>query len=241
MTAPPSHLTALKKNASLRETVATALRAAIISGEMEPGAVYSAPTLCARFGVSATPVREAMLDLVKEGLVKSVPNKGFRVTEVSEADLDDITRLRLLIEPPTVRQVVPLIATGDLPRLRRMARAIVDSAAESDLISYVEADRLFHIELLEYSGNRRIVETISDLRAQTRLLGLSELVERGELEDSAEEHLVLVDLIEARDGAGAEELMRHHIGHVRGKWAGHRDERPADRTAAPGPGGAPQR
>jgi DNA-binding GntR family transcriptional regulator len=216
-----SSLTTLTKNLSLRETVMRALRAAIISGEMEPGAVYSAPSLGARFGVSATPVREAMLDLVKEGLVTSLPNKGFRVTEVSDADLDDITQLRLLIEPPTVRAVVSLVPAEDLTELRRMAQDIVDGADSGDLISYTEADRLFHIRILEYSGNRRLVDMISELRSHTRLLGLAPLVERGALRDSALEHVTLVDLIEARDDAGAEALMRQHIEHVRGEWALH--------------------
>jgi DNA-binding GntR family transcriptional regulator len=216
-----SSLTTLTKNLSLRETVMRALRAAIISGEMEPGAVYSAPSLGARFGVSATPVREAMLDLVKEGLVTSLPNKGFRVTEVSDADLDDITQLRLLIEPPTVRAVVSLVPAEDLTELRRMAQDIVDGADSGDLISYTEADRLFHIRILEYSGNRRLVDMISELRSHTRLLGLAPLVERGALRDSALEHITLVDLMEAGAGAGAEALMRQHIEHVRGEWALH--------------------
>ncbi|RKN06273.1 GntR family transcriptional regulator [Streptomyces radicis] len=219
-----SNFTLLTKRESLRETVAHALRAAIISGEMEPGVVYSAPALSARFGVSATPVREAMLDLVREGMVTSVPNKGFRVTEVSEADLDHITELRLLIEPPTIRRVVPLVPRGDLPRLRRMADEIVDFAERKDLVRYTEADRLFHLELLGYSGNPRLVETISRLRSGTRLLGLAALAETGELRESAEEHLVLMDLIRDGDERGAFALMNRHIGHVRGKWAGAHEE-----------------
>lgn len=216
---PASHLTSLKKRESLRATVANALRAAIVSGEMEPGRVYSAPTLCARFGVSATPVREAMLDLIKEGMATPVPNKGFRITEVSDADLDNITELRLLIEPPTVRRVVSLIPESDFPKLRRLAQDIVDFALEGSLGQYVEADRIFHLELLAYNDNPRLVEMISQLRTQTRLLGLSRLAEGDELKDSAAEHLLLVDLIAERDAEGAESLMRRHIGHVRGKWA----------------------
>ena len=86
---------------SYRERVADALRAALIAGELRAGGVYSAPALAARFGVSATPVREAMLDLAKEGLVDVVPNKGFRVTEVSEQQLDEYTHISSLIEMPT--------------------------------------------------------------------------------------------------------------------------------------------
>src|SRR5919199_1566442 len=78
---------------SHRERVADALRAALIAGELRPGEVYSAPGLAARFGVSATPVREAMLDLVREGLVDTVPNKGFRVRDLSDRELDEITEM----------------------------------------------------------------------------------------------------------------------------------------------------
>ncbi len=216
----PSSLTTVIKNANLRETVALAMRAAIISGEMEAGAVYSAPMLGKRFGVSPTPVREAMLDLAKEGLVVPLPNKGFRVTDVSDADLDDITRIRLLIEPPTVRQVVPIIPQREIATLFTLAQAIVDAAGRGDLIEYTEADRRFHMEILGYSGNRRLVEIISELRAHTRLFGLAPLVQTGQLKVMAREHLELVELIEARKATEAEELMTRHIGHVRHEWAG---------------------
>ena len=214
-----SHLTVVKKNVSLRETVTLALRAAVISGEMKPGEVYSAPALGKRFGVSPTPVREAMLDLVKEGLVTSLPNKGFRVTEVSDEDLDEITALRLLIEPPTVHQVTPLIDDAGLARLRGMAETIVDYAVAGDLVQYTEADRAFHIAILEYSGNKRLIALISELRSHTRLLGLASLAAAGKLRDSALEHVELIELIAAGEAARAQELMTTHIGHVRTDWA----------------------
>jgi DNA-binding GntR family transcriptional regulator len=211
----------LAKAVSLREAVTQVLRAAIISGEMSPGEVYSAPALAMRFGVSATPVREAMVDLSSEGLVQTVPNKGFRVTAVSEAELDDIAALRMLIEPPTVRQVTPRIPADAMPALRALAQAIVDNAAAGDLITYTEADRRFHLAILEYSSNQRLVSLVSDLRSHTRLFGLSGMADRGALAESAAEHLELVDLIEARDATGAGNLMKRHIGRVRAEWAKH--------------------
>jgi DNA-binding GntR family transcriptional regulator len=205
--------------ANLRERVTSALRAAIISGEMAPGALYSAPSLAARFGVSATPVREAMLDLVKENLVTIAPNKGFRVTEVDDAQLDEIAAIRQLLEPPVVRQVTPTIPAEDFPMLRRLAQDIVDWAEAGDLAEYTQADRTFHLRLLAYAGNARLVELVSDLRGQTRLLGLASLLENGELVESAREHLTIVDLIESRDADAAEAFMHRHIAQVRGRWA----------------------
>ncbi|WP_406231188.1 GntR family transcriptional regulator [Nocardia sp. NBC_01009] len=204
---------------SLRDKVSRALRAAIIAGEMEPGVVYSAPTLGARFGVSATPVREAMLDLARENLISIVPNKGFRVTEVAEKDLDDITQIRLLLEPPIVGDVTPLIPAEDLPRLRELAAKIVEGAEKGDLVEYTAADQIFHLTLLDYADNPRLTTLVSDLRDHTRLFGLASLAKKGELVDVAREHFTIVDLIESRDQDAVESFMRDHIRQARGRWA----------------------
>ena len=223
MSQPPSITTLPKTN--LRDRVSQALRSAIISGEMEPGVVYSAPSLAARFGVSATPVREAMLDLVREGTVSIVPNKGFRVSEVDDASLDQVTRIRQLLEPPVVGRITPLVPVEDLPGLRRMAQDIVDEAAAGDLVAYTQADREFHLRLLAYDDNPRLVDLVSELRGQTRLLGLTGLLDSGVLAENAREHLELVDLLEARDAAGAEALMHAHVARVRTTWAAPARER----------------
>ncbi|MGW3730423.1 GntR family transcriptional regulator [Streptomyces sp. NPDC000851] len=207
------------RKSSYRERVADALRAALIAGELRPGEVYSAPALAARFGVSATPVREALLDLAKEGLVDTVPNKGFRVTAVSEQQLDEYTHLRRLIEIPTV---VDLARTADpvsLEALRPAAQEIVTAAAAGDLIAYVEADTRFHLGLLALAGNAHLVEVVGDLRGRSRLYGLTALVAAGRLLASAEEHLELLDTLLARDEPAVREVMTRHLGHVRGQWA----------------------
>jgi DNA-binding GntR family transcriptional regulator len=211
---------------SLRQQVAQALRAALVAGEMRPGVLYSAPMLAEKFGVSATPVREAMLDLASEGLVEAVRNKGFRVTELSDDDLDDMTQVRMLIEVPTVGEIAAACDEHLAPRveaLRETARQIEGLAVEPDLVGYVEADRRFHLALLALAGNRHLVQIIDNLRSRSRLYGLQELADRGQLAESAREHEQLVDLILARDGETATALMARHIGHVRGLWAGSRD------------------
>jgi len=209
---------------SLREQVANVLRAAIVAGEMRPRVLYSVPTLAERFHVSVTPVREAMLDLAKEGLVYPVRNKGFRVTELADKDLDDITQLRALIEVPTVARLAEVVTDEDVGALRGLAQAIVDGAAAGDLIRYLEEDRRFHLQLLALAGNPRLVEVVRQLRAQTRLYGLDQLAVQGRLIASAAEHHELLDSLQAHDAARAEALMRRHIGHVRGIWAAHPEQ-----------------
>jgi len=191
-----------------------------VTGQMRPGVVYSAPVLAARFGVSATPVREAMLDLAKEGLVEVVRNKGFRVTELSDGELDDITEVRRLIEVPTAVKAGGLATPADLARLRPIARRIVEAARKKDLIAYIEHDQRFHLDLLAIAGNAQLVSLVGELRARSRLYGLDRLAESGELGASAREHVEMLDLIVAKDRRGLERLMKAHLGHVRGSWAG---------------------
>ncbi|WP_405720434.1 GntR family transcriptional regulator [Streptomyces sp. NBC_01537] len=204
---------------NLREEITETLRAAVISGELRPGVVYSAPSLAEQFGVSSTPVREAMLDLVGEGLVEAVRNKGFRVTELSEQQLDDITHLRALIEIPTVRAIAEAgVNPAVIERLRPLAAGIEDAARRRDLIAHVTIDMEFHLTLLGLTGNTYLVDMVRSLRSRSRIYGLVTLSEHDQLVPSSHEHSDLLDLIEARDADGAEQLMRHHLNHVRGIW-----------------------
>ena len=208
---------------SLREQITEALRGAVITGEMRPGELYSAPALAEKFGVSATPVREAMLDLVGEGLMEAVRNKGFRVTEPSEKELDDLTEVRTMLEVPACARIAERYEPAWADRvaeLRGLADEIVTHARDRDLIGYIAADHRFHLTLLELAGNAELVSVVGRLRARSRLPGLAGLAEAGHLARSAAEHGELLDLIQAGDAAGTAALMRRHIAHVRGLWAG---------------------
>src|SRR5262249_62112331 len=113
--ARPSHIVTISAG-SLRDQVRRSLEAAMVAGELEPGSLYSAPALGERFGVSATPVREAMLELAKDGFVMVERNRGFRVLEISEDDLDQISEIRLLLEVPSTVEVAKIITPAALDR-----------------------------------------------------------------------------------------------------------------------------
>lgn len=226
MTAAPEGLLSIGERTSLRERVAESLRAALVSGRMVPGTTYSVPALADQFGVSATPVREAMLDLVNEGIMSAVPNKGFRVVELSDAELDQITELRRLLEVPTVGDLAGSIDRAAVRRLRSLADAVSDAARRGDVVGYVEADRELHLALLAEAGNPRLVEMVGRLRDQSRLYGLEQLAADGVLVDSAVEHMRLIDALESGDRRAAERVMAHHLDHVRGIWASRREEHP---------------
>ena len=205
---------------SLRDEAIKTLQAAIIAGELRPRVVYSAPTLAAQLGMSATPVREAVLDLVKEGLVETVRNKGFRVVELAAAELDELTELRLLIEVPSVRTLARRgLAAEEHRKLKHLAAQIERAAERNDMVAHNKADLEFHTALLGLLSNKTLVSTVQSLRLRSRLYGMSALADSGQLLPTSREHVELLDLIRDGDAAGAARLMRQHIGHVRGSWA----------------------
>ena len=219
----PLRLPSFESRSNLRQQVGEALRALLVTGQMRPGQVYSAPKLAAEFGVSATPVREAMLDLVTEGLVEVVRNKGFRVTEVDDDELDALAELRALIEIPVMGLVAAECegqVARDVEKLRRVARKITKAAADGDLVAYTELDIDFHLSFLALHGNDHVVSVVRDMRHRSRLYGLEALVSSGVLAKLAEEHEQMVDAALRRDVDAMHELMTRHLDHLRSTWAG---------------------
>lgn len=228
-----SALSPVRRARSLRESVTERLRTAIVTGELAEGTVVSAPALGTQLGVSATPVREAMMDLSREGLVETLKNKGFRVTAITREELTHIAEVRLLIEPPSVGKVVGKVPPKALARLRKLADECLQAAADEDLQTYLFTDREFHALILEHTGNEFLVELATSLRRRTRMYGLMTLAGSGVLPHSAREHHELVDLIEAGDAAGAEALTYRHIGHSVDIWLTGLEESSAQKEGEP--------
>ena len=205
---------------SLRPQVTDAVRDALVAGTLVPGKIYSAPALAEMLGVSPTPVREAMIDIAREGLVEALRNKGYLIKGFSDRDLDELAALRTLIEVPTMVQVAKQASRADLEELRPLTEMLNETARRGALREFVSADTEFHLRALALSGNRQLVNNVRRLRSMARLSGLQQLADAGELLTTAREHGELLDLMIARDVSGVARLMSRHIGHTRGVWAG---------------------
>ncbi|HXW78931.1 MAG TPA: GntR family transcriptional regulator [Acidimicrobiales bacterium] len=205
---------------TLRSQAIRAIRAAIIVGELAPGEVHSARELAAAWGISATPVREAFLELARERLVEPVQNRGFRIVEVSEEDLREIAQLRVFVEVPAVGGVTGLLDDEAKSELSALVDEIETSAGKGDLSGYLDADRRFHIRLVEPLQNRRLAELLGLWRDQARLWGMRRLVQEDSLLATACEHRAILGAVTSGKRADVERLMREHLRHTRGLWAG---------------------
>jgi DNA-binding GntR family transcriptional regulator len=201
------------QRSSVRGQILDALRTALVAGELTPGEVYSAPVLGERFGVSATPVREAMQQLALEGAVEVIPNRGFRVIERGTRELAELAEVRALIEVPVVLRLARTVPAERWVELRPLADATVRAASSGCRATYAESDRTFHRALLSFCGNEQLVRIADDLhrRAQWPLVGAPATRGRADLVADAAEHTSLLDALIARDLDVVRGLVGEHF------------------------------
>jgi DNA-binding GntR family transcriptional regulator len=185
----------------------------LVAGELAPGEVYSAPALGERFGVSATPVREAMQQLALEGAVEVVPNRGFRVVQRGTRELAELAEIRSLIEVPVMLRLARTVPAARWAELRPLAEATVRAASSGCRATYAESDRSFHRAVLALAGNAQLVQIADDLhrRAQWPLVGGPVSRGRAELVADAAEHTALLDALIAENLTVVQSLVREHF------------------------------
>ncbi|MBA3875766.1 MAG: GntR family transcriptional regulator [Anaerolinea sp.] len=199
------------KGESLREQIVSSLRWAIFMGELPPGDHFSVPILAEQFGVSPTPVREAVLDLVQQGLVVALPNRGFKVVAPSMEYLRQAMQVRRLLEIPTMRAIAATVSPGEIEPIRRLADAILRFAQEGDLKHFVEADYEFHWQLTGLCGNRILTEVIEDLRSRARVVAIPAIARLGVITETAKEHQDLLTAMIERDLDAVERVTLAHM------------------------------
>ncbi|MFJ6074246.1 GntR family transcriptional regulator [Streptomyces sp. NPDC093065] len=204
---------ALVQRSSVRGQILDALRTALVTGELRPGEVYSAPVLGERFGVSATPVREAMQQLALEGAVEVVPNRGFRVVERGDRELAELAEVRALIEAPVWLRLARTVPAERWAELRPLAEATVRAASSGCPATYAEADRAFHRAVLALAGNEQLVRVAGDVhrRAQWPPAGSPAVRGRADLVADAHEHTALLDALIAGDPDLVRTLLGQHF------------------------------
>jgi DNA-binding GntR family transcriptional regulator len=196
---------------TLNSEVLTALRSAVVSGELLPGSLHSVQALAGQLGVSRTPVREALIKMAEQGMVRFERNRGVRVLQTTVHDLEEVFELRLLLEVPATRRACEKIDVTGLKELRRQYEAMERAARIGDEFRMMEHDRRFHLIILRASGNQRLMEFIDGLRDMVVKRGVSTAESSRSLQDIVAEHLGVLEHLEARDPGGAAESMRAHL------------------------------
>jgi len=196
---------------ALYQEVAERLRERIFAHELTPGTWVDEQALAEQYGISRTPLREALKVLASEGLVILKPRRGCYVTEISERDLDEVFSIMALLEGECVRVMVERASDAQLDQLKAIHADLERAAAARDIKGFFEANQTFHRSIQEFADNRWLLHVIEDLRKVIKLSRHHSLYSEGRLEQALAEHRALLDALIARDASAAESLMRAHI------------------------------
>lgn len=196
---------------SLGQKVYAALRHAILTLELQPGEALRKPELCAHFGVSRSPVSDAMLRLAAEGLVDVAPQAGTFVARFSMNDLREGAFLREAIEVAAVERVASLADAAQIVQLRRALAMQAALVAEGDHAGFYALDGEMHEMLLSFTGYRRVAQVAQtawhNVNRARRLI----LPAPGRVAATLDEHRAIVEAVAARDPDAARAAMRAHL------------------------------
>lgn len=195
----------------LYEEVAERLRTSIFSHEFAPGDWIDEQALAIQYGISRTPMREAIKVLAAEGLITMRMRRGAYVTEVSKSDLSQIFTVLALLEGQACREVTQKATEKELEDLDSIHLKLERSAADRDLDQFFAINQQFHDKIQEICANPWMQRVIHDLRKVLKLQRRDSLSKRGRLESSLLEHRKILSALLARDAELSENLMKEHL------------------------------
>lgn len=194
---------------ALYEEVAELLRQQIFSRALEPGSWIDELKIAEQFGISRTPLREALKVLAAEGLVTMKVRRGAYVTEVNEKDLSDVYHLLSLLESDAAGVVAARATTDQLKELQDLHAEL--EAAVDDRERFFAVNERFHMRVLEISDNRWRSQMVADLRKVMKLNRHNSLLKSGRIQESLAEHRAVMAALAARDADTTVQNMRAHF------------------------------
>ena len=194
---------------ALYEEVAELLRQRIFNNELAPGSWIDELRLAEAYGISRTPLREALKVLATEGLVTMKVRRGAYVTEVSEKDQRDVYHLLSLLESDATGVVAQQATEAELAELAQLHQEL--KAATQNTERFFEINEQFHMRLLEMANNRWRTQLVLDLRKVMKLNRHNSLFKSGRIEESLQEHQDIMDALLAHDAALSQQRMQTHF------------------------------
>jgi len=194
---------------ALYEEVAELLRQRIFKRELEPGSWIDELKLAQAYGISRTPLREALKVLAAEGLVTMKVRRGAYVTEVSEQDLRDVYHLLSLLESDAAAMVATHASEAQLKELQSLHQQLEKSRSHTD--KFFELNERFHMRVLEIANNRWRSQMVADLRKVMKLNRHNSLLKTGRIDESLAEHRAIVEAMVARDAGATATRVREHF------------------------------
>jgi len=220
----------LVRSESLAQQAYVAIRRAIREGRIARGELFSETTFGKLLGVSRTPVREALLDLFRDGIVEIVPKRGFRLAELDDAAITEIRLLRTALEQLVVERLCAAATPDDINELRAIANG--KGRTRDDMFGL---DETLHMRMAELAELPQVRRALLGVRGKMYLIASGTKITKLRNETVMKEHNEILDLIAKRNTAGAKAAMTQHIRKSIDAFLAARDQRPVSQQYAEQP------
>ncbi len=199
------------KDETTKDRVYKQLKEAFLRGEISPNDIFTEAKLAELLNTSRTPVREAVLDLLKEGLVVAIPRKGLQVRTLTLIEQEQILLLRRSIEIDVIQKVASNITDDQILILKNIADKQFECINSLDNLTFIDLDQRFHLSLVQFLDFNLIEQVLLNLHELTRLVGLKALKKPGRMEEVIEEHKRIIAALETKNTELAGKYMGEHL------------------------------
>ena len=196
---------------SLKDLAYQRIRASLLRGQLDPDSVYSAAQFAETLGVSRTPVREALLQLVAEGFFVVVEQKGFRLRRFTEKEIRELFETRRLIETYAAERLTGALTEDDVRGLKATLKQMAALAADGDTAGFLEADRAFHMALIRRLDNSLLAAIMETIRGQVTLSALKAIGYQGRTDEILREHGAILDTLRGKDAKKSVRAVVEHL------------------------------
>lgn len=205
--------TAVIPRRSLHGELAGLLRDMMVNGELKPGEKISEQSLCARFGVSRTPLREALKVLAAEGLLNLSPNRGASVARVTPQEIDELFPIMGALEALAGEIACARITPAQLEELRALHAAMVEHYRQGESAPYLRLNRIIHEKFFEIAGNTSLTQFYQTLMVRIHAVRFIARKSPERWQEAIKDHERMMEALVARDGARLGSILREHLRH----------------------------
>lgn len=206
-------LAPIEESPSFKHKAYTALKTAIVAMDIyrsRDEIRLDERKLAQDFGISRTPVREAMAQLESEGFVRSVPRRGIYVVRKTKQEVIEMITAWAALESMAARLITQAATDEEIAGLREMFAAFIDGKLRAHLDEYSDANIEFHQTIIRLSKNQVLIDLAANLFTHMRMIRRTTIGEKDRADRSIKDHMAIIEALEARNTKRAEELVRDH-------------------------------
>ncbi len=196
---------------SLHEELVGLVRELIVDGDLPPGIKIPEKELCERFGVSRTPLREALKVLASEGLVTLTPNRGAAASQITIEDLEEVFPVMGALEALAGELACEQMTAREIASVRSLHNRMVEHYRQEQLKPYFQLNQSIHEAILAGSRNNSLIAMYRSLAGRVRRARYFANMSRDRWDQAAAEHEEIIAALEARDGTQLAALLKQHL------------------------------